>query len=64
MTGAGIQPGDIVFMALASRRPPVHGSIVAAMVDEGEMTLKRYVKKNGQYYLAAGKLYLLLREVM
>lgn len=46
MIGTGLQPGDYVFMRVASKRPPSHGDIVAAMVD-GEMTLKRYVKRNG-----------------
>lgn len=53
MTGAGIQAGDIVFLRMADRHPPAHGNIVAAMRDEGEMTLKRYIKQNGRYWLHA-----------
>lgn len=53
MIGTGLQPGDIVFLRTASRSQPTHGSIVAAMIDQGEMTLKRYIKRGGKFYLHA-----------
>jgi len=53
MIGAGLHAGDVVFMRLARKRPPIHGDIVAAMVDQGDMTLKRYIKKNGEHVLRA-----------
>jgi len=52
MKGAGIQSGDLVFLRLADKQQPIHGNIVAAMVD-GEMTLKRFVKRNGSLSLMA-----------
>lgn len=52
MIGAGLQAGDYVFMATANRRAPSHGDIVAAMVGD-EMTLKRYVKRSGHFWLHA-----------
>lgn len=53
MIGAGLQAGDYVFMRTAERKPPGHGDIVAAMIDHGDMTLKRYLKQNGHYCLHA-----------
>jgi repressor LexA len=52
MIGAGLSQGDYVFLRTADRHPATHGNIVAAMVD-GEMTLKRYVKRDGRYWLHA-----------
>lgn len=52
MIGAGLSPGDFVFLATVERHPVAHGNIVAAMVD-GEMTLKRYIKRDGRFWLHA-----------
>ena len=47
----GIQDGDVVLMADPETRQPVHGDIVAALVD-GETCLKRfYSRKPGRTYL-------------
>ncbi len=47
----GIQDGDVVLMADSETRQPVHGDIVAALVD-GETCLKRfYSRKPGRAYL-------------
>ncbi|MBE7211390.1 MAG: hypothetical protein INR65_10270 [Gluconacetobacter diazotrophicus] len=47
----GIQDGDVVLMADPETRQPVHGDIVAALVD-GETCLKRfYSPKSGRTYL-------------
>ena len=47
----GIQDGDVVLMADPETREPVHGDIVAALVD-GETCLKRFhSRKPGRTYL-------------
>lgn len=47
----GIQDGDVVLMADPETRQPMHGDIVAALVD-GETCLKRFCsRKPGQSYL-------------
>lgn len=48
MTGAGIYPGDILIVDRS--REAVHGSIVIAVVD-GELTVKRLHKKDGELAL-------------
>lgn len=54
MTGRELQPGDIVLMALPERREPRVGDVVAALVDETEVTLKTYAgAENGHVKLRA-----------
>ncbi len=48
MTGAGINPDDLVIVE--TKRQPRNGDIVAALVDD-EWTLKYYQAKNGQITL-------------
>jgi DNA polymerase V len=48
MTGAGIDSGDILIVDRAIRHQP--NSIIIADVD-GEFTVKRFVRENGQLYL-------------
>lgn len=50
MTGAGIYKGDLLIVdrSLEAR----HGSIIVAVVD-GEFTLKRLIKRNGEIFLHA-----------
>lgn len=49
MINAHILPGDC---AVLEKREPHDGDIVAALID-GETTLKRFVKRDGQTYLKA-----------
>jgi len=49
MTGAGINPGDLVIL---EHREPQNGSVVAALID-GETTLKRFIHDHGAPYLKA-----------
>ena len=50
MIGAHILPGDVAIMA---RREPKPGDIIAALVDESTVTLKRYTKLRGRAALRA-----------
>jgi repressor LexA len=50
MIDAGILDGDIVIMA---RRDPKPGDVIAALVDDTEVTLKRLVKEKGRMVLRA-----------
>lgn len=50
MVNAGVLDGDIVLMA---RRTPKAGDIIAALVDETTVTLKRLVKERGRWRLRA-----------
>lgn len=50
MTGAAILAGDIVLLA---RREPRPGDIIAALVDDTEVTLKRLVRERGRTFLRA-----------
>jgi repressor LexA len=50
MIDAGILDGDIVIMA---RRDPKPGDVIAALVDDTEVTLKRLVKERGRMVLRA-----------
>ena len=50
MVNAGVLDGDIV---LLSRRPAKAGDIIAALVDETTVTLKRLVKERGRWRLRA-----------
>ena len=50
MIEAGILDGDIVIMA---RRDPKPGDVIAALVDDTEVTLKRLVKEKGRMVLRA-----------
>jgi repressor LexA len=50
MINAGILDGDIVIMA---RRDPKPGDVIAALVDDNEVTLKRLVKERGRMLLRA-----------
>jgi len=50
MTGAGIFPGDLLIVDRSLEAK--HNSIVIAVVN-GEMTLKRLIKRQGHYYLKA-----------
>ena len=50
MTGAGIQPGDLVIVERG--RSPKHGDIVIAEVD-GEWTMKYFEKRGGKVLLRA-----------
>ena len=50
MIDAGILDGDIVIMA---RRDPKPGDVIAALVDDTEVTLKRLVKERGRMLLRA-----------
>jgi repressor LexA len=50
MVGAGVLDGDVVLMA---RRPPRAGDIIAALVDETTVTLKRLVKERSRWRLRA-----------
>lgn len=50
MIGAAILEGDIVILA---RREPKPGDIIAALVDDTEVTLKRLVREGGQTILRA-----------
>ncbi len=50
MVNAGVLDGDIV---LLSRRPARAGDIIAALVDETTVTLKRLVKERGRWRLRA-----------
>ncbi len=49
MTGAHLLDGDV---AVFEAREPLPGQIVAALID-GESTLKRYVREQGQPFLRA-----------
>ncbi len=49
MTGAGIYDGDTVILEVTEAR---HRDIVAALID-GESTLKRLIKQNGESFLKA-----------
>ena len=49
MTGAGISDGDILVVDRSEE--PVPGKIVVAVLD-GELTVKRLVRKDGQIFLA------------
>jgi DNA polymerase V len=48
MIGAGIHNGDL--LVVDRSRPPASGKVVVAMVD-GELTIKRLVKRGGTLYL-------------
>lgn len=50
MIGAAILEGDIVLLV---RREPKPGDIIAALVDDTEVTLKRLVREKGQTILRA-----------
>ncbi len=50
MTGAAILSGDIVLLA---RREPRPGDIIAALVDDTDVTLKRLVRERGRTFLRA-----------
>jgi len=50
MTGAGIFPGDLLIVDRSLQAK--HNSIVIAVIN-GEMTLKRLIKRQGQTYLKA-----------
>ncbi|SCA58035.1 DNA polymerase V, subunit D [Candidatus Terasakiella magnetica] len=50
MTGAGIFPGDLLIVDRSLQAK--HNSIVIAVIN-GEMTLKRLIRRNGQCYLKA-----------
>ena len=50
MTGAAILAGDIVLLA---RRDPRPGDIIAALVDDTDVTLKRFVRERGRTFLRA-----------
>lgn len=50
MTDAAIVEGDVVLLA---RRQPKNGDIIAALVDETEVTLKRFVQERGRTFLRA-----------
>ena len=49
MSGAGISDGDILVVDRSEE--PVPGKIVVAVLD-GELTVKRLVRKDGQIFLA------------
>lgn len=49
MIGAGIHNGDILIVDRSLR--PRNGSVIIAIVD-GELTIKRLVKKKGRWFLA------------
>ena len=51
MIGKGLNDGDIIIMSLS--REASNGSVIAALYDEDEVTLKTYVSKNGKVYLHA-----------
>jgi repressor LexA len=50
MVNAGVLDGDVVLLV---RRPPRAGDIIAALVDETTVTLKRLVKERGRWRLRA-----------
>jgi repressor LexA len=49
MINAGIDSGDIVYAVQSNVAE--HGDVVIAATDEGEVTIKYFVKKDGKYYL-------------
>lgn len=50
MINAAIVEGDVVLLA---RREPSNGDIIAALVDDTEVTLKRLVRERGRTFLRA-----------
>ena len=53
MSGAGVEDGDVVYLASADRRAPAHGDVVAALVGGADATLKWFLKRDGRWWLVA-----------
>jgi repressor LexA len=51
MVGAGIAPGDVVWVKQADFADP--GDTVVALLEDGEVTVKHLIRENGRYLLRA-----------